>query len=96
MDTISNAITKRCMLAFWYDGTQRIVEPHTYGVLSTGEVALNAWQLNKAGDTGTVGWRLYHLDRMSAVTALGERFVGTRPDYERGGGKLFVRVLNTL
>lgn len=93
---ITTAIKKRCLLAFWYDGTQRIVEPHTYGIDGKGHEALSAYQVNIVGETGTRDWRLFHRDRMSAITVLGERFVGTRPGYVPGGGQLFSQVFATL
>ncbi len=96
MQGITTAIRGRNLLAFNYDGSTRIVEPHAYGIDGKGHPALSAWQLNQAGDTGTSGWRLFHIDKMSGITTLAEKFSGTRPGYVHGGGQQFERAITTL
>ncbi len=43
--TIIDAIKGRNLLEFSYDGHQRVVEPHTFGVSTKGNDSLSAYQV---------------------------------------------------
>lgn len=78
---IYKAITELCLLSFWYKGSRRLVEPHTYGERQRGGGGLCAWQLY--GGSGE-DFRLFALEEMSQIECSGERFSGPRPGYRRG------------
>lgn len=82
---IKNAIQTKCLLSFVYDGFQRVVEPHTYGIDTKGHSALRAYQVRGGSESGEyIGWKLFHVDQMHQVTVVTQHFSGPRPKYTRG------------
>ncbi len=77
---ICKAITDRKTIAFNYNGVQRRVEPHCYGLQHNGSEGLSAWQL--LGGSG-IGYRLFLVDEIGSIIGC-ENFGGPRPDYRRG------------
>ena len=79
---ICDAIRARRLLRFVYDGYERVVEPHLYGVNSAGHEAIRAYLVRgwSASETSP-GWRMYLIDRMHDVAALAESFDGPRGEY---------------
>lgn len=82
--TIYKAIAESRLLRFWYKGSCRVAEPHTYGERQRGGQGLCAWQLS--GGSGE-DFRLFILDEMSRIECLEERFPGARAGYQRGDGQ---------
>lgn len=81
---IKNAIQNKCLLSFNYDGTQRLVEPHTYGVDSKGHTALRAYQVSGGSESGeSFGWKLFHVDQIQQLAIVSQHFPGPRPKYTR-------------
>lgn len=81
---IKNAIQNKCLLSFNYDGFQRVVEPHTYGIDSKGHTALRAYQVRGGSESGeSIGWKLFHVDQMQQVAIGSQHFSGPRPKYTR-------------
>lgn len=78
--TICKAINDRTLLGFTYKGTQRWVEPHTYGLQHNGNEALCASQV--AGGSGE-GFRLFVTAEITGIT-VGEAFTGPRDGYQTG------------
>lgn len=82
---IAEAIQRRRLLTFSYDGYRRTVEPHTYGIDRKGHRALRAYQVGGGSESGEhVGWKLFHVGEMHAIHMLNESFVGPRQGYQRG------------
>lgn len=79
---ICDAIRARRLLRFVYDGYERVVEPHLYGVNSAGHEALSGWLVSgwSASDPEP-GWRTYLIDQMRDTAALAEPFRGPREEY---------------
>lgn len=75
---ICEAISKRYILVFYYNGSRRIVEPHLLGYDSDGDLTLSSWQLT--GGSGE-GWRDFHVDKLSGLATTGATFSGSRPGY---------------
>lgn len=75
---ICDAIAEMRVVEFDYQGTRRVVEPHTVGHDQKGHEMLCGWQL--AGGSA-VSWRNYHLAEMTRVEMSEERFDGPRPGY---------------
>ena len=89
---IIKAIIEVRPLTFLYKGKVREVEPHTYGQLENGHVALCAWQTS--GGSGH-DFRLYLTREISALSVLDETFSGPRPGYHRKDSR-FVRIVAEL
>jgi hypothetical protein len=96
MNTICEAIAKRLLIQFYYSGDKvpgiRIVEPHMVAYNRRDNLALSAWFLGGATESGGAGWREYLLSEMSGITMLNEQFSGPRPGYKPDGGKTFHNV----
>lgn len=91
-DTIISAISELRLLEFRYKGSSRIVEPHLFGLSTKGSKCLSAFQLT--GGSG-ISFRQFHIDEMSAVTALDEKFEGPRPDFNPAD-RSFLSVIASL
>jgi hypothetical protein len=89
---ICDAIRARRLLRFVYDGYERLVEPHTYGVNTAGHEAVSGrlvggWSASEPEP----GWRMYLVDQMRDVAALAEPFEGPHAGYNADDPH-FVRV----
>ena len=85
MDTrISEAIQNQQLLRFFYDGGERVVEPHCYGQTTKGNEAIRAFQVRGYSSTGTLGWKMFKLSEAMSLEVLEEVFENTRADYKRG------------
>jgi hypothetical protein len=86
---ICNAIAARRLLAFSYEGLERIVEPHRCGHNTAGHDALLAWLVRGYSESGAgPGWRTYLLTGMGDIRALEETFASVRPGYNPNDGSL--------
>ena len=87
--TICDAIAARRLLAFSYEGFERIVEPHRCGHNTAGHDALLAWLVRGYSGSGAApGWRTYLLSQMRILRALEETFVSPRPGYNPADGSM--------
>lgn len=81
---IINAIKAKSVLKVNYkmEG-ERLIEPFCYGVGSTGNELLRAWQVS--GFSNHPGkllpWRLFVVGNMSEIQVTEENFEGKRPNY---------------
>lgn len=73
-----NAISQKSLLEFSYKGEFRLVEPYLLGFNQTETLTLSAWQLD--GRSG-IGWRAYHVHKMSNLIILADKFKGIRDSY---------------
>jgi hypothetical protein len=96
MNTICEAIAKRLLIQFYYAGDKvagiRVVEPHMVAYNRRDHLALSAWFVGGATESGGVGWREYLLSEMNNTIMLNEHFAGPRPGYRPDGGKTFHNV----
>ena len=93
MEVICEAIRKRRLIEFQYEGHLRIVEPQILGKNKIGNMVLSAWQVGGHAESGSrLPWRDYQIVRFSKLKMLKEKFDGPRPGYVKGGGKKFARV----
>jgi hypothetical protein len=80
--TICDAIRARRLLRFVYEGYERVVEPHAYGVNTAGNDAVMGWLVGGWSASATEpGWRMFLVDEMRDVAALAEPFTGARSGY---------------
>jgi hypothetical protein len=86
---ICDAIAARRLLAFSYEGFERIVEPHRCGHNTAGHDALLAWLVRGYSESGAgAGWRTYLLTEMRLLRALEETFASARPGYNPADGSM--------
>ena len=83
--TIISAIRNLQTLSFTYDGESRIVEPHTYGVTTTGKESLRAYQTQggHASSHRNEPWHLFTISKMVGLKTTGNTFSGSRQGYKR-------------
>ena len=82
--TIAKAIVNRELISFTYNGYPRLVEPHTYGLSSTGKESLLAYQVKGGHASGhNEPWHLFNIAKMAGVVSTGRLFTGPRDSYKR-------------
>ena len=92
---ISAIADKRC-IEFTYDGLNRVVEPHTFGIDGSREPVICGYQTRGGSRSGqTEGWKSFHVGRISMLHILAETFVQPRPQYRRDDGA-FIEVTSQL
>lgn len=52
-------------------------------------LALSAWFLGGASESGTIGWKEYLFESISDIRVMPQTFAGPRPGYNPTGGKTF-------
>lgn len=90
-DIIRDAIDRRKVIELRYKDVARKVRPHILGYVGTGELALSGWQISGTG----AGWRLFHVDDISALSETGQGFHGTAPGYNRND-PAFSRIVDRI
>lgn len=83
-DEIIQAIEGMNVVEFFYEGEQRIVEPHCYGKTTAGNEGLRAFQIDGYSSSGKLGWKMYDLGKAENVVISDQSFEGPRPGYKRG------------
>jgi len=87
---ICNAIRERRLIRFYYDGYERFVQPHAYGIhKDTGNEVLRAYQVGGDSSSGDIpDWRLYIVNKISNVEVIDEVFENTAPGYKRNDSSM--------
>jgi hypothetical protein len=79
---ICDAIRHRTRLRFIYEGYERIVEPHLYGINTASHEALSAWLVGGwSTSEPEPGWRNYLVREMHDLQVLSAAFDGPRPGF---------------
>ena len=79
-----------------YDGFSRVVEVHTVGETTAGNLAMSVWQVRGGSNTNErVGWKLMRLDEAFSATVTDEKSEAPRTGYQRGA-KPFRRIICQL
>lgn len=95
---IIEAIKRRVLLRFRYDGRLRIVEPYCFGLSTRGQEALRAIQVrgsNAAGPALVRSGKLWTVSKMSDVRLLPEAFVPDDPNYnpnDKAMARIYYRI----
>jgi len=81
---ICQAIDSMRVIKFVYDGEERIVEPHAYGIhKNTGNEVLCAFQVGGYSSSGTTpSWRLYDVSKVNNIEMTNEHFTHPRLGYK--------------
>jgi WYL domain len=92
---ITAAIIHRRRIRFWYDGKERIAEPHDYGI-QNGQTRLLIYQIGGHSSSGRLpAWRLIQVSRIENLEILDKGFAGNRPapsGQHHHWDRLFIRV----
>ena len=77
------AVAKARCLELTYDGHDRVVEVHVAGHTREGELLMRVWQVRGGSVSGEpVGWKMFDLNRVSAVRLSRERSQAPHAGYE--------------
>lgn len=80
--TICNAITKKQVLEFYYDGGIRTVEPFCHGISTAGNEVLRGFQKGGYSESGNSHtWKMFKVDEITSISIKNEKFTGQRPNY---------------
>lgn len=80
--TIVQAIANRRVLSIHYNGGARIIEPHCYGLGSSGQELLRCFQVSGHSNSNTpTGWKLMTASNIRNISSQGDTFPGPRPGY---------------
>ena len=92
---IADAIKTMKTLSFIYDGQNRVVEPHAYGMSTAGNECLRAYQTAGGSNSGNVpGWHLFTVRKIMNLSK-GSNFSGSREGYkpgDRGMTEIFIEI----
>ncbi len=82
--SIIHAIREMKLISLTYKGTDRVVEPHAYGVSAKGNELLRCYQIH-GGHTSTKAhdWDLLTISKIENLNVLSDGFSSARPDYKR-------------
>jgi len=90
------AIRRRALLAFQYDGKQRVVAPYCYGVSTRGTESLRAIQVRGGSASGGLGFgKLWSVDKIVSPVILDETFTPDDPNYnpnDSGMQEIYCRI----
>jgi len=82
---ITSAIRNKQCISFNYDGYQRIIEPHAYGISSKGKELMRGFQTDGGHVSGhTDGWHLFSIEKITFLNLLDTNFSEQRDGYKRG------------
>jgi len=82
---ICSAIIEKRVIQFHYEGHQRIVQPHAYGIhKDTGNEILRAYQVGGYSSSGNIpGWRLYKVSKILNIEITDKKFENPAPGYRK-------------
>lgn len=81
---ICNAIRNKNLIEFYYNGGNRIVEPHCHGITTAGNEGLRAFQVSGYSSSRKMGWKMFDIGKASDLSILDETFDNARYGYKRG------------
>lgn len=88
------AIQNQLTIKVNYDGGDRIIEPHCYGLARTSNVLLRAYQTSGYSSTRKLGWKLLDISKIRSVEVLDQNF-NVRFDYKRND-KAMMRIYSQI
>jgi predicted DNA-binding transcriptional regulator YafY len=85
IELLKSAIGSRQRVRLFYEPGGRIIEPHTLGYGSSGQILLRAFQVEGASASREhQNWKLFRLDRIENADLDPTAFSGPREGYRRG------------
>lgn len=93
VDIACQALKNGKRLELHYDGFSRVVEVHTVGETTAGNLAMSVWQVRGGSNSNErVGWKLMRLDEAFAASEINEQSEAPRAGYVRDA-KPFRRIV---
>ena len=84
-EIISEAIHKKVCISLHYDGFDRIVEPHAYGITNDGNEVMRIWQTQGGSNSGKMPpWRLFTVREAKTIKLTEQSALTPRPGYKKG------------
>jgi len=81
---ICDAIRDKRLLEFYYEGGNRIVEPHCYGITTAGNEGLRANQIKGFSRSSGYTIKMFDLTKVIQINILEETFNSPHKLYKRG------------
>lgn len=81
---IIDAIARKLVLSFKYDGITRMVEPHTVGVSRAGNEVMRGYQIDGGHINPNHDWVLCELKKIMELEVTEKFFLVPRNGYRRG------------
>ena len=73
------------LLSFTYDGYQRVVESHCYGITTAGNEAIRCYQVSGGSSSGKVpDWHMMTTNKIVGLTLSQDNFSAPRSGYKKG------------
>ncbi len=90
---LRSAIGNKQMIRFMYKNSERIVEPHDYGIQNE-IVRLFCWQVGGKSSGRLPGWRMFDVEGMTNCELLDKHFAGNREvsGKHHNWDEIFIRV----
>lgn len=86
------AIKNKQKLKIKYRGTERIIEPHAFGLDKRGE-KLRAFQVSGFSESGnSSGWKLFKCEDINSMVELSDSFK-VRPGYNHNGDRQIPKII---
>lgn len=85
-DALTDAITRRVVLEFDYEGHHRVVQPAAWGNhITTGNLLLRGYQVGGTSKSGNPPkWGFFYVGQISGLVLTGQTFEQDPPGYQRG------------
>ncbi len=84
IDLITDAIRRRIVLSFVYDGHTRHVEPHCLGTGKTDNHLLRGFQIGGQSNSRLPAWKLFDMSKAEQVELTEVGFVQAREGFKQG------------
>lgn len=92
---VVDAIRARKLMSVYYNGGERTIEPHCYGVSKANNELLRLYQIDGYSSKGELGWKLFKVKNILSIKILDENFASPRPEYKKND-KVMKRVFAQL
>lgn len=86
-DLICQAIKEKRLLELHYEGQERRVAPHIYGIDTAGDERLSCYEVWGGSDGAAAGWRSLRLAEITELRLTSKRFA-PHPEHQRGNGAI--------
>lgn len=87
LELLRQALAHKQVIRFTYDGLERLVEPHAFGVTAGLKLMLRGYQTGGESNTG-LGWKLFDLGRAEDLELIEVNFITPRNGYRTGDGAM--------
>ena len=81
---ICKAIQNKSVLKFTYQGHQRVVEPHAYGLSRARNEVIRCYQIGGTSSSEIPAWKLFEVDEIESLKVTNEHFLKPHDGYSKG------------